>query len=111
MKLQTGYYKIRYYNGFGNYGIRLRYSEGYRFIFWQILFLYRFIRERPGKKPAALEPGLLRGVIAIAASAVILSGVFGINGVWSSFLSSEIITFVVLLVLAKSRQKKAVDFV
>ena len=45
-------------------------------------------------------------LIAIAISAVILSRLFGINGVWSSFLSSEIITFVVLLVLAKAGEKR-----
>lgn len=50
----------------------------------------------------------MRGVIAIAASAVILSGLFGINGVWSSFLSSEIITFAVILILARSGRKKNV---
>lgn len=48
----------------------------------------------------------MRGIIAIAVSAVILSRLFGINGVWSSFLSSEIITFVVLLVLAKAGEKR-----
>ena len=54
----------------------------------------------------AITGSLMRGVIAIAISAVILSRLFGINGVWSSFLSSEIITFVVLLVLAKAGKKR-----
>ena len=54
----------------------------------------------------AITGSLMRGVIAIAISAVILSRLFGINGVWSSFLSSEIITFVVLLVLAKAGEKR-----
>ena len=48
----------------------------------------------------------MRGIIAIAVSAVILSRLFGINGVWSSFLSSEVITFVVLLVLSGAGKKK-----
>ena len=56
----------------------------------------------------AIVGSLMRGVIAIAASAVILSGLFGINGVWSSFLSSEIITFAVILILARSGRKKNV---
>ena len=54
----------------------------------------------------AITGSLMRGVIAIAISAVILSRLFGINGVWSSFLSSEIIAFVVLLVLAKAGEKR-----
>ena len=37
-----------------------------------------------------------------------ISGLFGINGVWSSFLSSEIITFAVILILARSGRKKNV---
>ena len=37
----------------------------------------------------AITGSLMRGVIAIAISAVILSRLFGINGVWSSFLSSD----------------------
>ena len=56
----------------------------------------------------AIVGSLMRGVIAIAASAVILSGLFGINGVWSSFLSSEIVTFAVILILAGSGRKKNV---
>ena len=49
----------------------------------------------------AIMGSLMRGVIAIAASAVILSRLFGINGVWCSFLSSEMITFAVILILAR----------
>ncbi|MBS4887915.1 MAG: hypothetical protein KH027_14875 [Clostridiales bacterium] len=37
-----------------------------------------------------------------------ISGLFGINGVWSSFLSSEIITLAVILILARSGRKKNV---
>ena len=54
----------------------------------------------------AITGSLMRGIIAIAVSAVILSRLFGINGVWSSFLSSEVITFVVLLVLSGAGKKK-----
>ena len=39
-----------------------------------------------------------------------ISGLFGINGVWSSFLSSEIITFAVILILARSGRKKECIF-
>ena len=43
----------------------------------------------------------MRGIIAIALSAVILSKLLGLNGVWGSFLSSEVITIIVILLLAK----------
>lgn len=49
----------------------------------------------------AITGSLLRGMIAIALSAVILSKLLGLNGVWGSFLSSEVITIIVILLLAK----------
>lgn len=49
----------------------------------------------------AIIGSLMRGFIAIAISAVVLSKILGLNGVWGSFLSSEIITFLVILFLAK----------
>ena len=49
----------------------------------------------------AITGSLMRGIIAIALSAVILSKLLGLNGVWGSFLSSEVITIIVILLLAK----------
>ena len=54
-----------------------------------------------GNALPAITGSLLRGIIAIAFSAVILSWLLGINGVWCSFLSSEVITFIVILLLAR----------
>ena len=48
----------------------------------------------------------MRGIFAIAVSAVILSKLLGINGVWGSFLSSEVITFTALLLLSRLQRKQ-----
>lgn len=39
-------------------------------------------------------------VIAIAVCAIVLSRIFGLQGVWMSFLSSEVITFFVIFLLS-----------
>ena len=51
----------------------------------------------------AIIGSLLRGAIAIVICAVILSGILGMNGVWLSFLASEMITFVVILILSRKK--------
>lgn len=54
-----------------------------------------------GNALPAITGSLLRGIIAIAFSAVVLSWLLGINGIWCSFFSSEVITFLVILLLAR----------
>ena len=51
-------------------------------------------------KPA-IAGSLLRGAVAIIPCAVTLARLFGLNGVWLSFLASEMITFFAILLLAK----------
>ena len=51
----------------------------------------------------AIIGSLLRGVIAIVIYAVVLAGILGMNGVWLSFLASEMITFVVILSLSRKK--------
>ncbi len=51
----------------------------------------------------AIIGSLLRGAVAIAVSAIVLAALFGIAGVWISFLVSEVITFVVVVLLGKKR--------
>lgn len=58
---------------------------------------------------AAIVGSVLRGAVAIIACAVILAQIFGINGVWLSFLASETLTFLIILILAKGQQKAAGD--
>ena len=49
----------------------------------------------------AIVGSVLRGAVAITVCAVVLSRIFGLNGVWLSFLCSEVITLAVILVLAR----------
>lgn len=61
------------------------------------------------KAVTAFIISLIRGIIAIVPSVIILSAIFGINGVWSSFAVSEFITCIVALifVLKLNVHKKA----
>ena len=52
----------------------------------------------------AIVGSLMRGAIAIILCAVVLSRLFGLNGVWTSLLASEMLTFFTILLL--SRKKK-----
>lgn len=52
----------------------------------------------------AIIGSLLRGAVAIGACAIVLSMIWGMNGVWLSFLTSEIITFAVLLILGRNKE-------
>ena len=49
----------------------------------------------------AIVGSVMRGAVAIAVCAVALSRWFGINGVWMSFLASEILTFLTILALQR----------
>ena len=51
--------------------------------------------------PAVLG-SVMRGIIAIAFCAILFSQLLGLNGIWLSFLGSEIITFFVILIFRKS---------
>ncbi len=53
----------------------------------------------------AIVGSVLRGFIAITLSAVILSELIGVSGVWISFLSSEVITFTAVMIVAKTNLK------
>lgn len=52
----------------------------------------------------AIVGSVMRGAVAITICAILLSRWFGIDGVWISFLASEILTFVTILVLYKFLQ-------
>ena len=66
------------------------------------IMLVAYFSATANVRPAIIG-SLLRGVIAIVICAVILSGILGMNGVWLSFLASEMITFVVILILSRKR--------
>ena len=57
-----------------------------------------------GNARPAIIGSLMRGVIAIVICAVVLSMLLGMNGVWLSFLASEVITFIVILILSRKKQ-------
>lgn len=52
-------------------------------------------------KPAMLG-SVMRGIVAISICAILFSMLWGLNGVWLSFLGSEIITLFVILIFRKS---------
>ena len=54
----------------------------------------------------AIIGSLLRGAIAIGICAIVLSRILGMNGVWLSFLASEMITFAVILILSKYKESR-----
>lgn len=53
----------------------------------------------------AIVGSLMRGFVAIIILAIVLANMFGENGVWISFLGSEIITFITII-LTDTLQKK-----
>ena len=58
----------------------------------------------------AIVGSLLRGIVAIVICAIVLAKLFGLNGVWTSLLASEGITFLTILSLAyKDRKQKSVN--
>ena len=79
-------------------GLRL-YFLGFLFAGINILLVAYFSAVAQPKP--AIAGSLLRGAVAIIPCAVILARLFGLNGVWLSFLASEMITFFAILLLAK----------
>lgn len=53
------------------------------------------------KPKPAITGSLLRGVAAILFFAILLSALFGMTGIWLSFLCAEVLTFAVVLVLSR----------
>ncbi len=63
-----------------------------------VLVAYFSAVDKP--KPAIMG-SLLRGVVAIIFFAILLSALFGMTGIWLSFLCAEVLTFAVVLVLSR----------
>ena len=51
----------------------------------------------------AFVVSILRGALAIAVCAIIMSKIWGMNGIWLSFLASEIIAFLVILITGRPK--------
>lgn len=89
-------------------GLQL-YFLGFLFAGINIL-LVAYFSATANARPAIIG-SLLRGAIAIVICAVILSGILGMNGVWLSFLASEMITFVVILILSRKKESVSNDYI
>lgn len=94
------------FNSEGNTLLAAYAHDGLRFYFLgyilagiNIMFVTYFSAIDKGKN--AMLISLLRGAAAIVFCAVIMAAVWGMNGVWLSFLAAEGITFVVVLFLEK----------
>ena len=85
---------------YAHIGLQL-YFLGFLFAGINIL-LVAYFSATANARPAIIG-SLLRGVIAIVICAVVLAGILGMNGVWLSFLASEMITFVVILILSRKK--------
>ena len=58
------------------------------------------------KAVLAFIASILRGAIAIIICAVVMSNIWGITGIWLSFLAAEFITFVVIMTKVFIKSKK-----
>ena len=85
---------------YAHVGLRL-YFLGFLFAGMNIMLVAYFSavdRPRP-----AIVGSLMRGMIAIVVCAIVFASLFGLNGVWLSFLGAEVITFAVILVLGRKQ--------
>ena len=69
------------------------------------IMLVAYFSATANPRPAIIG-SLLRGAIAIGICAIVLSRILGMNGVWLSFLASEMITFAVILILSKYKESR-----
>ena len=81
-------------------GLRL-YFLGYLFAGVNILLVSYFAATARVKQ--AFVASVLRGALAIAICAVVMAKLWGIYGVWLSFLVSEILTLVVILAMCRNK--------
>lgn len=88
--------RLEFLLSYAHVGLRL-YFLGFLFAGMNIMLVAYFSAvDRPR---LAIVGSLMRGMIAIVVCAIIFASLFGLNGVWLSFLGSEVITFAVILVL------------
>ena len=69
------------------------------------IVLVAYFSATANARPAIIG-SLLRGVVAIGICAIVLSRIFGMNGVWLSFLTSEVITLIMVLILARHKESR-----
>ena len=101
---------IGIFNSEGNNELVLYAHSGMRFYFLGyiiaginiILIAYYSATD---KASLAFIASILRGAIAITICAIIMSNIWGINGIWLSFLTAEFITFIVIMVNMFTKSK------
>lgn len=92
---------VQIFNGEGNQELRYYAFYAMRYYFLGFLaaginiMMIAYYSAIDQAKPA-FTASLLRGAAAIVVCAVLMAKLFGINGVWLSFLASEIITLIVI---------------
>ena len=85
-------------------GVRI-YFLGYFFAGFNIVAAgYLGAVDRPAEASAT---SLSRGIVAIVACSLVLSALFGMNGVWAAFPASEAITACLTLFLLKRKKRTA----
>ena len=87
-------------------GLRL-YFLGFLFAGVNIM-LVAYFSATANARPAIIG-SLLRGAVAIGICAIVLSRIFGMNGVWLSFLASEVLTFIIVLLLARHKESRKMN--
>ena len=80
------------------------YSLGYIFAGVNVMLIAYFAATDKAKQ--SFTASTLRGAVAIVVCAVVLSRLFGLQGVWMSFFAAEFITFVVIIVMFVRMHKK-----
>lgn len=99
------------FNSEGNKTLLFYAHDGLRFYFLGYLFaginilLVGYFSATARAKQAFIA-SILRGAVAIAVFAVVMSKIWGMNGIWLSFLASEIVTFIVILMMCREEKKK-----
>ena len=83
-------------------GLRL-YFLGYLFAGINILLVSYFAATARVKQ--AFVASVLRGALAIAVCAVVMAKLWGIHGVWLSFLVSEILTLSVIFIMSRTQNQ------
>ena len=74
------------------------------------IMLVAYFSATANARPAIIG-SLMRGAIAIVLCAIVLSRILGMNGVWLSFLASEMLTFVVILILSRKKESVSNDYI
>ncbi len=76
------------------------------FIFGSICFIFACFLQAIGKGMASLVITLLRQLIIILPAAFVMGKLWGLNGVWASFIAAEFLTCIFSLIIFKYYSKK-----